>query len=42
MKNPFIPSRSIICRVADWLMIFALVAAGLIAALAAFITQVLA
>ncbi|MCY1669309.1 hypothetical protein [Rhizobium sp. SL86] len=42
MENPFIPSRSSVCRLADWLLIFGLVIAGLIAATAALISQVLA
>lgn len=41
-RNPFIPSRSTVCRLADWLLIFGLVIAGLIAAIAALISQVLA
>ncbi|WP_281288946.1 hypothetical protein [Rhizobium straminoryzae] len=42
MKNPFIPSRSPICRVADWLMIFGLAIAGLVAVIAALLSQVMA
>jgi hypothetical protein len=42
MENPFIPSRSIVCRLADWLLIFGLAIAGLVAATAALISQVLA
>lgn len=42
MENPFIPSRSPICRVADWLMIFGLALAGLVAAIATVVSQVLA
>ncbi len=42
MENPFIPSRSPVCRLADWLLIFGLAIAGLVAAIAALISQVLA
>ena len=35
MRNPFIPSQSTICHWADTILIFAVIAAGLIAVLAA-------
>ncbi|MBP1844792.1 hypothetical protein J2046_003059 [Rhizobium petrolearium] len=40
MKNPFIPSHSPICRVADLIMIFGIAVAGLVAAIAAVFVQV--
>lgn len=39
MKNPFIPSRSRICQWADTALIFSVVAAGLVAAMAATLRQ---
>lgn len=41
MKNPFIPSFSPICRVADTVLLFAISAAGLIAVSIALVRQVL-
>jgi hypothetical protein len=41
MKNPFIPSLSPICRVADNVLLFAISAAGLAAALIVLIKEVL-
>jgi preprotein translocase subunit SecE len=42
MENPFFPSRSRVCQLADWVMIFSLAFAGLLAAIATLISQVLA
>ena len=39
MENPFIPSRSRICRVADIALIFGVVIAGLVAVIAAVCNQ---
>lgn len=40
MENPFIPSRSRICRVADMALIFAVAVAGLAAVIAAVLNQI--
>lgn len=40
MKNSFIPSRSTVCLLADWAMIFVLILAGLAAGLSAMSRQV--
>jgi hypothetical protein len=40
MRNPFIPSRSRICRLADMVLIFAVSAAGLSAAVVSLLLQV--
>lgn len=40
MKQPFLPSRSQICRIADLAMIFAIAVAGLVAALLSLVAQV--
>lgn len=40
-QSPFIPSLSPICRVADTVLLFAICAAGLLAALIVVIRQVL-
>lgn len=39
MRNPFIPSRSTICRLADTALIFGVAAAGLVAVIAATLRQ---
>lgn len=39
MENPFIPSRSCICQVADMALIFGVVVAGLVAVTAAVCSQ---
>ncbi|WP_349433614.1 hypothetical protein [Pararhizobium sp. A13] len=39
MENPFIPSRSRICRVADMALIFGVVVSGLVAVIAAVCSQ---
>ncbi|WP_455270335.1 hypothetical protein [Rhizobium herbae] len=39
MKNPFIPSRSPICRLADTVLVFSITIAGLVAVLAAIANQ---
>jgi hypothetical protein len=40
MQNPFIPSREPICRIADIALIFAVSVAGVAAAAAAVIRQI--
>lgn len=40
MKNPFIPSRSTVCLLAEWVMIFALILAGLAAGLSVLFRRV--
>ena len=39
MENPFIPSRSRICRLVDMALIFGVVVAGLVAVIAAVCNQ---
>jgi hypothetical protein len=41
MKNPFIPSFSPICRVADTVLLFGISVAGLVAASIVLVRQVL-
>ncbi len=40
MRNPFIPSQSRVCELANLVMIFGVTAAGLFAAIAALLVQV--
>jgi hypothetical protein len=40
MRNPFIPSRSRVCDLANLAMVFAVAAAGLAAAVSVIIIQV--
>jgi len=40
MRNPFIPSQSRICKLADTVLIFAVTVAGIAAAAACIVMQV--
>lgn len=42
MENPFFPSQSLVCCLADLMMMFGIAAAGLVAAVAALLAQVTA
>lgn len=41
MRNPFIPSQSRVCDMANLVMVFTVVVAGLVAASASFVMQVM-